>query len=177
VLIRHPIPVALSRKELPRLDAFLDSDYRGFLSDQQARLADEIARTSDPVERSVLDWCLQYAVPLQHFRKSFLLLTYEQLVLNPEPALEALAEHLELADVASMRAHIGRPSASVSKSGRETVDFLQGEGIDKDKRWLIEKWRPQVPQTQEAALMRLVNDFGIDIYRSGESVPADAYWI
>lgn len=178
LLIRHPLPVALSRKELPRLHAFLDSEFREFLSADQLRLADEVLTRADPLHLAVLDWCMQYAVPLQHFREHFLLLTYEQLVMRPEPALRALADHLDLDDVDAMRAHIGRPSGSVSKSGPETVNFLQsGTSPDNDKRWLVEKWRPRISAEQERSLMRLVEDFGIDVYRSGDAAPAERYWL
>lgn len=177
LLIRHPLPVALSRTSLPRLDAFFESEYRGFLSAGQLRLAEDVLRRGDPLERAVLDWCLQYAVPLERFRDRFLLVTYEQLVLRPDPALDALAEHLVLDDVELMRARISRPSGSVTKSNAETVGFLQGRKNNDDRQWLIDKWRPRVPQDRERSLMRFVNDFGIDVYRSGESAPADAYWI
>jgi hypothetical protein len=177
LLIRHPLPVALSRQDLPRLEAFITSEYRKSLSAHQIRLAEETVRRGDPLEKAVLDWCLQYAVPLERFRNDFLLLTYEQLVLRPEPALDALATHLVLDDVDRMRTRVDHPSASVSKSSAETVGFLQERKNNEDRQWLIDKWRPRIPQAREESLMRLVNDFGIDIYRSGESVPSDAYWI
>lgn len=177
LLIRHPLPVALSRTTLPRLDAFFESEYRRCLSAGQLRLAEEVMRRGDPLDRAVLDWCLQYAVPLERFRDRFLLLTYEQLVLRPDPALDALAEHLVLDDVERMRARISRPSGSVSKSSAETVGFLQGRKNNDDRQWLIDKWRPRVSQDREQSLMRFVNDFGIDVYRSGDSAPAEAYWI
>ena len=177
LLIRHPLPVALSRTALPRLEAFLSSEYRRFLSGTQIALAEDVVARGDLLERAVLDWCLQYAVPLERFRDRFLLLTYEQLVLRPDPALDALAAHLALDDVELMRARIGRPSASVSKSSAETVGFLQGRKDQDDRQWLIDKWRPRISKDRERSLMRLVNDFGIDIYRSGESVPAALYWI
>src|SRR5690606_8187282 len=123
-----------------------------------------------------LDWCLQYAVPLERFRDRFLLVTYEQLVIRPDPALGALAEHLALDDVDLMRARIGRPSASVSKSSTETVGFLQRKDCD-DRQWLLDKWRPRISQDRERSLMRLVNDVGLGVDRSGVSLPAESYWL
>src|SRR5690606_26145774 len=61
VLIRHPLPVALSRTALPRLQAFLASEYRSFLTPDRVKLAESVIRRGDPLEMAVLDWCLQYA--------------------------------------------------------------------------------------------------------------------
>lgn len=177
VLIRHPIPVALSRQELPRLKSFLDSEFRDSLTADQIRIAEEVIGTQDFQKMAVLDWCMQYAVPLQRFRGQFLLLTYEQLVMRPRPALQALVEHLDLDDVDVMSSMIDRPSASVSKSGAETVSFLKSGGADDDKQWLVDKWRPKIAVERERELMQLVKDFGIDVYSSGESVPAAPYWL
>ena len=177
-LLRHPIPVALSREELPRLTAFLDSDFRRFLTREQQQLADEVLGNNKPLELGVLDWCLQNCVPLQHFRDSLLLVTYEQLVLKPAPLLEALARYLELDSVDRMFERIDRPSASVSKSAPDTANRLQAAERDgSDREWLVEKWRSRVDEDEERKLMKIVEGFGLDIYQSGSSRPAEPYWL
>jgi len=76
-----------------------------------------------------------------------------------------------------MYAQIHRPSASTSKSSKDTVDFLERSRSDDDRTWLVEKWRPRVTEIQERSLMQLVEDFGIDVYRTGESIPTEQYWL
>lgn len=175
VMVRHPIPVALSRKALPRLESFLEPGFREHLSPEQLRAARRLAASGDGLQRAVLDWCLQYCVPLQRFREDFLLVTYEQLVMRPEPVLHALADHLQLPSVEPMRARIGRPSASVSKSGAATASFLSDGSARDDRRWLIDKWRSSLSSQREDALMHIVQDFDIDVYAAGDSMPVDRY--
>jgi hypothetical protein len=126
---------------------------------------------------AVLDWCLQNFLPLRQAGKGLVVATYEQLVLRPDPALRLLAEYLDLESVDKMIAAIARPSGSVSKSGAETASFLSETSRNEDRKWLVEKWRSRIGENQEESLMKIVTDFGIDIYRAGESTPTSAYWL
>lgn len=176
LLIRHPIPVALSREQLPRLHAFLNSDFTERLTSSQRTIAGHVLDRNDPMELAILDWCLQNVLPLQQANNSLLVLTYEQLVLDPKPALERLVTYLDLDSLDRMIASISRPSGSVSKSSVETASFLESRS-EMDRTWLIDKWRKRVSVDQENELMRIVADFGVDVYKAGDSVPANAYWL
>ena len=177
LLIRHPIPVALSREQLPRLHVFLNSDFTELLTSSQRSIARHVLDRNDRFELAILDWCLQNVLPLQQARNSLLVLTYEQLVLDPQPALERLVTYLDLDSLDRMLESITRPSGSVSKSSAETASFLESQSGKKDRMWLIDKWRKRVSVDQERELMQIVADFGIDVYRAGDSVPDSAYWL
>lgn len=175
-LIRHPIPVALSREELPRLWTFINSPYaRHFTSDQLA-YAKHIAERGSYRQKAVLDWCFQNAVPVKHSMSDVIFLTYEQLVLDPSPLINLLSRELEFNDVEKMMEMLSVPSGSVSKSTKETADALASMSR-KNKAWLIEKWRDKVGLDEEKMLMEVLDVFCIDVYQCGSYVAADKYWV
>ena len=176
LLLRHPIPVSLSRRELPRLRAFLESDYAGHFRPEELAFARRIAARGDPLERAVLDWTLQNAVPLRTRRPSWLLLSYEQLVLEPGPLLRRLAEHLALPRPDRLEAELPRPSLTTRKSERSTAEVLRrGTGAER-QRYLVERWRERVPREREAALLEIPARFGVDVYRPGSALPRAPVW-
>lgn len=176
LLLRHPIPVSLSRRELPRLRAFLESDYARNFAPEELAFARRIFERGDPLERAVLDWTLQNAVPLRTRRPSWLLLSYEQLVLEPEPLLRRLAEHLALPRPERLEAELPRPSLTTRKSERSTAEVLRrGTGLER-QRYLVERWRERVPPEREAALLGIPAHFGVDVYRPGSALPRPPVW-
>ena len=90
-LLRHPIPVSLSRKELPRLSTFIYSDFSKNLSSDQLEFAKNTINKGTFLQKAVLDWCLQNVLLLKN-NSGGLLITYEQLVLDPIPVLNRLGE-------------------------------------------------------------------------------------
>jgi hypothetical protein len=174
-LIRHPIPVALSRELAPRLRAFLNSHFADRLHPEQRRLARQILSRGDPLECKLADWCLQNVVALQNHAACSGLITYEQLVLEPKPVVERLRRETRLPDKERLQAQLYRPSRSVSKSKPETAEALRSNQTDRD--WLILKWKKHVDETLERHLMDLVAEFGITIYQTGSARPRAEYWI
>lgn len=176
LMIRHPIPVSLSRDQLPRLQAFLGTAFKELLSERQRIVAAEVMGRNERMEMAILDWCLQNVLPLEKFRDSLTVVTYEQLVLDPIPALSILAQRLHLNSVDRMLATLERPSGSVSKSNAETARFFQAVE-PQTKKWLVDKWRSRVSEEQEERLMQIVADFGIGIYKAGDVLPSKEYWL
>ena len=95
-LIRHPLPVSLSREQLPRLHSYLNSDYRNNFTEEQIKEAGKIIEKGSKLEQAVLDWCFQNVPPLKKPAKTQLTITYEQLVLDPVPIINKLTEVLSL---------------------------------------------------------------------------------
>jgi hypothetical protein len=176
-LIRHPIAVTISSERWPTLPAFLTSDYRRHFSDEQLVRAERILAGGTELERGVLSWCLQNAVPLRAATDDWAIVSYEQLVLEPHPVIKELTAKLALPNPERMRDRLGVPSVNVQfKSTQETRRLLT-DG-DSDKRpYLVEKWRQKVGEREEAHAMRILEIFGLDIYKSGDVLPAKWVWL
>lgn len=174
-LIRHPLPVALSRKQLPRLSTFVNSEYSKYFTDQQIAHAKRIVAEGSHVEKAMLDWCLHNATAIKRHMDKVIFVTYEQLVLDPEPVVNALSRQLDLHDATRIIDKISAPSGSVNQSTKETAAALATTG--KGKTWLIEKWRADIEADKEKELMQILDVFSLDIYKSGSYMPADKYLI
>jgi Sulfotransferase domain len=175
-LLRHPIAVALSTEELPTLPAFLHSDYRRRFSHEEIERATEIADAGTDLERRVLSWCLQNAVPLRAAMDDWAIVTYEQMVLDPDPVIESMADALALPLSSRIRDQLEVASGVKEKSDTATRRVLEG-GESSKRPWLVEKWRARVEPAEERRVMRILELFGLDAYRSGEVLPADRFWM
>jgi len=175
-MTRHPLPVALSRTELPRLSTFINSEYSRFFSAEQIMHAKRIEAEGSHIQKAVLDWCLHNAPAVKLHMDKVLFVTYEQLVLDPEPVVNAMSRHLDLEDASRIIDKISAPSGSVNQSTRETAAALASK-TGKEKAWLIEKWRTNFSADEEQKLMDLLPVFELDIYRAGSYVPAEKYWL
>jgi len=178
VLLRHPIPVALSRGALPRLDAILRSSARQRYDAQAVREMIDIAAKGSPLERGVLSWCLQTAPLLVAAPPEWAIVTYEQLVLDASPVIQHLADTLALPDPNSMLARINRASTSIrGMSTASTQEVLAKPASQERNLWLVEKWRDEVSIDEERAAMSLLEMFDIEAYRFGSVFPSDSLWM
>lgn len=176
-LIRHPIAVSISSERFPLLEAFLHTVYRDHFSREQLALADRIARTGSPIERGVLSWCLQNSVPLREAREDWAVVTYEQLVVDPQPVIDELAVKLELPAPQRMRDALTVPSVNVKiKSTEETQHLLYDTGIER-RPDLVDKWRRTVDESHEARAMEILGAFDLDVYTRGDVFPAERLWL
>jgi len=176
-LMRHPIAVSLSREYCPRLEALVDSPYSRHFTEEQLAYARHIINAGDKMQKLMLSWCLQNAVPLRHAQDDWVILSYEQLTLDPDPVVDLLCDVLDLEDPARVKANLAKPSGSTHKSDKETQKALKSGAAHQDKRFLIEKWRKKVNEAEESRLMEVLEVFEIDAYKAGSFVPADKYWI
>ena len=167
-LIRHPIAVGLSREYYPRIQAQLQSDYRRHFSKEQLDVAQHIVEDGTQLEQGVLAWCLENAVPLQMATDDWLIIGYEELILDPQPLIEQLAHRLALPEPQRMVDRLTIPSAVKAKSNRETQHALE-HGTD--RHWLIGKWRKHVNEQDERRAMEILAHFQLDIYQHGELLP------
>lgn len=167
-LIRHPIAVSLSREYWPRLQAQLKSEYGRNFSQHQINFAEHILESGTRLEQGVLAWCLENAVPLWMATDEWLILAYEDLVIDPAPWVTQMAERLDLPDPERMLERLAIPSAVKAKSNPETQQALE-RGTD--RHWLIEKWKSRVSDADERRAMEILAHFELDVYRYGEFLP------
>jgi hypothetical protein len=174
-LVRHPLPVSLSRRMAPQLEGFIASDrYCGmFLTGQQRARARSILRDGTSLERKVLDWCLQNLPPIKHLDRSrWLCVHYEDLVADPGAWIRRLASFLDLPDEATMLGQIGVPSRSTYLSDAETRAALKRGPSGAERDHLLDKWQSGISPEEEVGAMTIVREFGIDLYETGRSVPS-----
>jgi hypothetical protein len=178
-LIRHPIPVTLSRKVLPRLQARLVSDFRRHFTDAQLAFANQIIENGSQFEQGILDWCLQNMVPMRDMTDDWTLVSYEQLVLDVDPIIQLLCSRLDLPSPELMREQWARPSSSVNRqSDNATQMTLKQERTDESQNWLVEKWRKKITPEQEMRSSEILAVFGLDdCYSYGSALPSKKLWI
>lgn len=129
-LLRHPVPVALSiqkRNWQNKAKAYLNDDVflENYLNDDQTQYANSILDEGSQMERYVLEWALENLVPLNSDRKeNWLVITYEELLLNPKPIINLLAERLNLPQKDKMLSKIFRPSNTAQKESRTKIKKL-----------------------------------------------------
>jgi hypothetical protein len=177
LLLRHPIPVSLSREVYPRLDAFLESDYSNYFSPDELDYGRHILRSGSDLEKGVLDWSLQNAVPLRSVQEDWLVISYEELVLRPGPVIGRLADSLALRDQHRLEVNLAKPSATVRKSDAATIAMFDDGRAERDPWWLVTRWREKVDEDEERRLMEIPARFGIDCYRFGEALPLPPVWM
>lgn len=177
-LLRHPIPVALSREEYKRLPLFLENESfcSAYLSEEQLVRARGIVNHGSELERKILDWVLQNIVPLKFSnRENWLCLYYEDIVLNPAPQLQRLIHDLDLDDPDGANARLLKASASTHKSDETTQKYLeQGSALEGGRAFLVEKWLTKVGQEEQQAVQSILDAFGIHAYRADSALPVDA---
>lgn len=175
-LLRHPIAVSLSHEVLPRLDAYVRSEYRNHFDAEQLRFAEDILASGTELERGVLAWCFENAVPLRQRTSDWAVVTYEQLVLDPRSVIDSLVQRLALVDPDRMLASVTKASAVTRKSDPATRRLLEQQDRA-SRRKLVDKWRDRVSPEAERHAMRILDRFGIDAYTVGEALPASSLWI
>jgi hypothetical protein len=175
LLLRHPIAVSLSRQVYPRLHSFLRSDYRRHFTAEQQAAAWGVLREGSVLERGVLSWALQNAPLLRSAGAQWPVVTYEQLVLDPDPLLALLADRLALPAPARMCDHLTTASTTTSQSSDATQRYLKKDR-GRHRNWLVEKWREQVTHEEEQNAMAILDIFEIDAYASGEMLPSESLW-
>lgn len=176
LLLRHPIPVSLSREELPRLHSFLKPPYSDHFRHEQKAFAQSVVDRGDELETAVLDWCLQNAVRLRSAEPDWLVLGYEQLVLEPEIVIPIIADRLEFSKPEKMLDRLYTPSGSTWKSSDESKELLRDpETIRQNRRGLVERWKSIVSKQEESRLLAILEAFDIDFYEYGNPLPKEKY--
>lgn len=179
VLLRHPIPTALSHKYFPRLPHYLHQPgIRNALSQKQVALTQQVVEGGTHLERGVVNWCLQnlHALVLD-FDPNWAFVSYEDLTVFPHPSAEFLRGKVELSPFKDLDSLVNQPSRSTSQSDKETKTFFQNLDTTSDRRFLIEKWKKVTEPEDEDRTFDILTTFGIDYYEHGNFFPSDKYRI
>ena len=178
LLLRHPIPVALSRTELPRLKSYLVAPFSEHFSESQLAYADEVIRGGDRLQIAVLDWCLKNSVPLREAHPSWIVLTYEQMVVQPQVVINYLADRMQLNGRQRMLERVHTASRSTGKSKAESKEVLEDDmEIRTRRRWLVERWKERVAREEVEQVAVTLSIFGINCYEAQSTMPTSHYLI
>jgi len=177
-LIRHPLATSISRKVLPRLDLFVESAfYRDrYLSPRQAEEIRRLHEKGTPLQRAVLSWCFENLIPLKHSpREDWLLLSYEELLLNTRECCALVQNRLGLEDLGLMLKAAGEPAANIYLSTDDTRRIMADPDEARKKRTLITKWRDRVTPEEEASAFEVLALFELDPYEPERFMPTARY--
>lgn len=173
ILLRHPIPNALSIMAHGWRDECADFvNHQWFvdtwMTGPQVDRARQILAEGTELQRNVLDWCLRMLVPIRAWESGrhpqWLVLTYEQIVMEPEKMVHAISRQLDLPDTEAMMRQVKLPSRNVSA---DTADKI----FDPD--YLLGRWQSKLSAGEIEEAMKIVAAFDLDAYTPGSTMPAD----
>lgn len=175
-LLRHPIPVSLSREELPRLSSFISTSFINHFTDEQITFAKKIFDQGSQFQKAVVDWCFQNVLPLRHADRDWLIVSYEQMVIQPEIVIENLVQKFNFPQPKEMYRRLNKASASTGKSDAESQEVLRDPAkVLESKQWLVDKWKKRATAEQIEQTGEILDVFGLDFYQHNESLPKSKY--
>lgn len=138
-----------------------------YLSKDQKKFANEILNNGDNIEKAFISWCLENLYPLKFAKSNFLLLTYEELIINTNPIINLLADKFEIKNVSKMFNVISNPSNSSHRSTTETISQIK----ESNKVGLIGKWNSAIDENMRQKLQNTLHVFEIDEYNMNSLSP------
>ena len=170
-LLRHPIPTTLSRTQLPRLELFLNSPYYDrLIGDGQAlRAIKHLGNTGSRLQKGIVSWCYENFIPLKHADFDGLIVSYEELVLNPVRSCDLFLDRLQFDDRPAMLAAFGTAAANISMSSDDTFKVMTNTDQRVRATGLVSRWVQKVSAEERRQVTEVMDLFGLDVY-SGECV-------
>lgn len=180
LLFRHPIPTCLSQIRNNwniNIELYMNSIVykRSYLNQEIIDFINFKNYNSSKLEKFVINWCLDM-LPLKNYienNKNYILLTYEDLIINTKKAINFLGDNLDLNKKKRMYKRIQQPSISSNKSTDKTVNNI----MKKNKKHLINKWKNSVSYEEEKNVFEILEKFDIDIYELNNFMPKKDYII
>jgi hypothetical protein len=174
-LTRHPIAQAVSvshNRWLPTGKGFLRNStfVESWLTGELEAFSWDVYRQGTELEKRIVDWALENLPMLAWLRarRHWLYLSYEDLVAHAEAVVGYLSHELQLADRRAMLARVRKPSRSTR---RESTAERQQLIRQHNREGLLNSWRTKVSDEEVKACFRVLERFGIDLYRPGSCMP------
>lgn len=174
MLLRHPLPVALSRMrnhwETTAAAYLIDAWFsQQVLGPDLLDYCRDVLRNGSLLDGHVLGWALEHLVGLRLLpeRPDWTLVTYEECVVMPERTIDKLSSRLQLTNAAGMQARLRVPSRSSRLSMSGTTRQISAGHPET----ALSDWRQHVTTEQEASAMRILTRLGISLYEMGRDLP------
>lgn len=166
LLLRHPIPTTLSRTVFPRLHLFLASRYYDELIGDGQRLREihRIGTTGSKLQKGTVSWCYNNLIPLRHADFDALVVTYEELVLNPTRSCDLILDTMRFTDRAAMLAAFGKAAVNIGMSGPDTAKVISEADQRTRNEYLVSRWQSKVTPQDRSDVTEIMELFGIDAY-------------
>lgn len=175
VLTRHPVAQAMSVADNGWLTTgkglLKNSDFvEQWLSDGLESYCWDLYRHGSELERRIVDWALENLVPLRLLpeRLDWLFIGYEDLICQTPKVLDYLAAELRLDNRKAMAKQVVRPSRSTR--GASSVE-RQGMIQTRNQDGLLDSWQARIDDDDLRGCFRVLDRFGIDLYRPDSSRP------
>jgi hypothetical protein len=174
VLLRHPVPVALSRKVFPLLDTLDDCPLLESLTTMQREVLFQIRKDGSHLERGLAAWSFHfypYLSTIDMKQPPDNLLTYEEMLTDAKETLSRVERVLGERFPENVHEHLRRPSRVQSKSDEDTRKVLSAEEGEARTRHLLERWKDQISEEERVRGQEILDIFGIRVYDLGSSQP------
>ncbi|MCS4055903.1 sulfotransferase [Salinibacter ruber] len=168
--LRHPIPVSLSvmkRGWGNVASAYLENEQfcKRHLESEEIDFGWRVLREGSRLQKFVLEWCLRNYLPLScHNQKSWLTLTYEELVSQPKEASELICHKLNLPNPSRMSKVVDVPTATTRRSSQKTID-------ESGTASLVDKWVRQVSPDERSEVAKVLEIYGVKVYNAHKARP------
>lgn len=168
-LVRHPGPTILSslpmrtRFKAINLKSYLEEDrFRdNYLSEVQIEMLEKAHREGKEHEIWAAEWAMDHLIPFRYFENNplsrVLLVSYEQLILQPELVLSKIADSFGLERLDLILNELQVPSAST-----RTASLKGFENFDPQKK--IRQWRSKSSPEFEKDIFDIIETFEIGLY-------------
>jgi hypothetical protein len=172
--IRHPIPTALSamkRHFQLHVSRYLEDEQfcDRQLSPSLIHFCRQVLAQASPLEKFVLNWCLENLVPLRLWRdKDWVTVSHEQLVCNPIKTSEWLCEQLRLPAPDRMARAIRTPARTTSRASRSSI-ASHGPAVRADA------WIREVGGATVARAGVILDRFEIAVYACDDPMPREGF--
>tara|TARA_A100001015_G_C15002286_1_gene719047 strand:- start:348 stop:1286 length:939 start_codon:yes stop_codon:yes gene_type:complete len=174
IVLRHPIPVSLSREVFPLLSDFSDCKFREYFTSEQLSFIDKVAQSGTHLEKGMTAWCMHNGFITKDLDKKAYLVTYEQAVNEPEKIIQYLCESFNLPSEQVMLKQSYKASAVKNKSSKRNQALLKSKIGRKE---LINAWRLKVSEAEEKDLMGILDLFNMDVYQVGQNFARSSYLV
>jgi hypothetical protein len=177
ILIRHPIPVALSLRGPARVHDLLKHPVlRQLFSASEIMFAQDVVASGSAFERGLINWVLQTGAMLRPgVEPDWVVISYEDLAMHPKESFDYLRANLDLDPIADLMSLAARPSGSTNLSTQETQRFLAEHGPDDDRLHLINKWTVRASPDEVRRCFEICRYFKFDLYEEENLFPVAPY--
>jgi hypothetical protein len=169
-LTRHPIASSLSaitRGFGLTAEAYLEDEnlQKKYLTQSQHDLGWKLLQNGSPLEKFVLNWCLENLVPLRLWEeKTWVTVSYESLVSRSQETAERLCEKLGLPDPERMVQRLTKPTRTASTASKSAI-------ISEGAKVRLDAWRRSVNEDDLRKVRQLLDTFQINLYRIDDPYP------
>jgi len=173
-LLRHPVPVALSclgRNWGNDAEAYLQNPCfrEQVLGPERARFSDKVLAQGTPLQKFMLEWCLENFYPLQAYKeRPWLVLTYEEVICRPKQVSELICSRFGLPDPERMARMVGRPSRTTFFADAREAITKQGPQA------MLGRWMKRNSQEELRGVQDILDALGIRAYQAFSPHPAES---